>query len=90
MCSARGINRVEFNALSIKLAGLVIYFFNLSASHYEVYMAPSALDLMQDTSHVTNLTQDDMLHGSLLDPKPFGMREFFMLQIPPAFQAMQR
>ena len=45
-------------------------------------MAPSAEDLLTGTSYVTNITQADILHGNLRDPKPFGGREFYMLRIP--------
>ena len=45
-------------------------------------MAPTAYDLMTGTLHVTNLTQSDVIHGNLVAPKPFGAREFYMVQIP--------
>ncbi|XP_076459807.1 calcium-activated chloride channel regulator 1-like [Babylonia areolata] len=53
-----------------------------TASHYEVYVAPTAKDLLMGTSHMTSLTQHDVIHGNLVAPKPFGSREFYMVRIP--------
>lgn len=61
-----------------------------TASRYEVYMAPSAYDLIKGSDLVTNLTQDDVVQGNLVAPKPFGSREYLMVRIPAAASAGSR
>ncbi|KAL8558268.1 hypothetical protein ACOMHN_053653 [Nucella lapillus] len=53
-----------------------------TAAYYEVYIAPTAQDLMKGTNHVLSLTQNDVMYGSLINPKPFGTREFYKVRIP--------
>ncbi|KAK7507541.1 hypothetical protein BaRGS_00001476 [Batillaria attramentaria] len=55
-----------------------------TASHYEILMGPTASDLMRQTSQVHSLTQADVIHGNLVEPKPFGAREYLKIRMPKA------